>query len=142
VLTHPDFASPAGPGISTVKYWVPEGVACADGMGPLIDLGADRGKLLVLTLAINRVIEKESLVVFISGSTDKANWDSNPLVSFTPKHYCGMYSILFNLAKYPDVGYIRVEWKMSRWGKGDPSPMFGFCVFAEESGSRVRVAVT
>src|ERR1700730_1061691 len=127
--------------MKAVKYWVPECVVSADGMGPLIDVGTDRGKLLVLTLAINCVIEKESLVVFISGSTDEAHWDNKPLVSFTPKHYCGMYSILLNLAKYPDVGYIRVEWKMSRWGKGGSSPMFGFCVFAEESGSRVSLAI-
>ena len=140
VLNQCNSASLEGCGTKTVNYLVAECVACADGIGPVIDIGTDRGKLLVLTLAINCVIEKESLIVFISGSTDKTNWDNERLVSFPPKHYCGMYSILLNLARYPDVRYIRVEWNMGRWGRGDASPMFGFSVSAEESGSRVSVS--
>jgi hypothetical protein len=76
-------------------------------MGPVIDVGADRGKLLALTLAIDCAVEKETIVVFISGMTDKTNWGNEPLASFPPKHYCGIYSILLNLAKYPDARSIR-----------------------------------
>jgi len=122
------------------EYLVPECVSHADGMGPLIDVGADRGKLLVLTLAIDGIVEKESLVVSIWGSPDKIIWGTQPLASFAQKHYCGTYSILLNLAEDPGVQYVRAEWKMSRWGREPGSPMFAFYVSAEPSGSRLRVA--
>jgi len=61
------------------------------------------------------------------------------LVTFPPKFYCGIYSRLLNLSSKPEVGFVRVTWKMSRWRKGDGMPMF--YVYAEESGARVNTAV-
>jgi len=119
------------------KFLLPECISRADGVGPKIELGPDSGKLLVLTLGINRIVEQERLVISIWGSSNGIDWGTKPLATFPPKFYCGMYSILLNLAKCPDARYIRSEWKMNRWGKGDPTPLFGFYVFAEESGSRV-----
>ena len=52
-----------------------------------------------------------------------------------------MYSALLNLAQRPDVRFLRVQWKMSRWTKGESMPMFGFYVYTEESGARVSAAV-
>jgi len=120
---------------------LPESIARADGIGPEIDLGGKRGKLLVLTLGITRILEQESLEVSIWGSSDGTNWSLRPLAKFPPKFYCGMYSILLNLASYPDVRFVRAQWKMSRWGKGETMPLFGFYVYAEESGARVSAAV-
>jgi hypothetical protein len=138
VLNDPNSASLSGRGMKNPEYLVPECVAYADGMGLVIDVGTDSGKLLVLTLAINCIIEKECLVVSIWGSPDKIIWGTQPLVSFTQKHYCGMHSILLNLAKHPGVQYVRAEWKMSRWGRELGTPMFAFYVSAEPSGSRLR----
>ena len=123
------------------KFLLPECISRADGVGPKIELGPDTGKLLVLTLGINRVVEQERLVVSIWGSSNGVDWGTRPLATFPPKFYCGMYSILLNLAKSTDVRYIRPEWRMNRWGKGDPTPLFGFYVYAEESGSRVSTGV-
>ncbi len=120
---------------------VPESVARADGMGPEIDLGRRRGKLLVLTLGITRILEQESLEVSVFGSADGEKWGSRPLAKFPPKFYCGMYSILLNMAFHPDARFVRVQWKMSRWKKSDALPLFGFFVYAEESGARVSAAV-
>ncbi len=120
---------------------LPECIARAEGTGPELDLGSKRGKLLVLTLGITRIIEQESLEVLVWGSPDGEKWGLRPLASFPPKFYCGLYSILFNLASKPDVRFARVTWRMSRWSKSDAMPMFGFYVYAEESGSRVRAAV-
>ena len=39
------------------------------------------------------------------------------------------------------VRFVRVQWKMSRWSKRETMPMFGFYVYAEESGARVSAAV-
>jgi hypothetical protein len=121
-------------------FLMPDSIARADGKGPSIELAALRGKLLVLTLDIDRIIEQESLGVSIWGSTNGTDWGREALAYFPRKFYCGMYSILLNLSQRPDIRYARVQWTMNRWGKGDPSPMFGFRVFAEESGSRVRAA--
>lgn len=122
------------------RFLFPENIARAGGVGPEVDLGADRAKLLVITLGINHVMEQQALGLSIWGSPDKTQWGTRPLATFPSKYYCGMYSQLLNLAKHPDIRFIRVEWKMSRWAKGDTTPLFGFYVFAEESGSRVSVA--
>jgi hypothetical protein len=118
-----------------------ERAARADGLGPEIDLGLKRGKLLVLTLGIASVIEQESLEVSVFGSEDGEKVGLRPLATFPPKFYCGFYSILLNLAANPKIRFVQVRWRMSRWKKGDFSPMFDFYVYAEESGSRVTAAV-
>jgi len=46
-----------------------------------------------------------------------------------------------NLGSRQNVRFLRVHWKMSRWSKRESMPMFGFYVYAEESGARVSVAV-
>jgi hypothetical protein len=123
------------------NFLLPESIARADGVGPEIDLGPNRGKLLVLTLGINRIIEQESLEVSVWGSSDGENWGVRPLATFPPKFYCGLYSTLLNLASRQDLRYARVQWKMSRWTRGEASPLFGFYVYAEESGARMSAAV-
>jgi hypothetical protein len=122
-------------------FLLPESIARADGIGPEIDLGAKRGKLLVLTLGITRILEQESLELSICGSPDGERWASVPLAKFPPKFYCGLYSILLNLGSRSDVRFVRVQWTMSRWSKRESLPMFGFYVYAEESGARVSAAV-
>ena len=122
------------------KFLFSEHIARADGIGPDVDLAGDRGKLLVITLGIDRVLEQEALTISIWGSPDTSNWGVGPLMSFPSKYYCGMYSRLLNLAKHPDVRYLRVEWKMSRWAKREVTPLFGFYVFTEASGTRARGA--
>lgn len=122
-------------------FVLPESVARADGVGPEVDVGRRRGKLLVLTLGITRILEQESLEVSIWGSSDGENWGPKPISKFPPKFYCGMYSILLNMASCPEVRFVRAQWKMSRWSKRETMPMFGFYVYAEESGARVSAAV-
>jgi hypothetical protein len=51
---------------------------------------------------------------------------------FPQKFYCGTYQIQLDLSPYPEIKYVRVQWKASRWGRGNPNPLFGFYVFAEE----------
>ncbi len=122
-------------------FLLPESIARADGMGPETDLGSKRGKLLVLTLGITQILEQESLELTVWGSPDGQKWGSKPLARFPPKFYCGLYSILLNLGSQDDVRFVRVQWKMSRWNKRENVPMFGFFVYAEESGARVSTAV-
>jgi len=120
------------------KLLVPENIATTDGAGPTVELSPDPGKLIILTLSIDRVLEQEALQVSIWGSEDQQNWGLRPLTSFPPKCYCGIYSQLLNLSKHPGVRYVRAEWKVSRWSKPAGDPLFEFCVFAEESGARLK----
>jgi hypothetical protein len=122
------------------NFLLPESIARSDGKGPEIDLGPKRGKLLVLTLGITRILEQESLEVSVWGSADGENWGPRPLSTYPPKFYCGIYSILLNLVSRPDVRFLRVQWKMSTWSRQDMSPMFGFYLYAEESGARMNAA--
>ena len=120
------------------KLLVPENIENTNGVGPVVELGADREKLIVLTLAIDRVLEQEALQISIWGSADNQNWGARPLTAFPPKSYCGIYSQLLNMNRHNDVRYLRAEWKMSRWSKPAGDPLFEFCLLAEESGSRLK----
>lgn len=120
------------------KFLLPEDIARESGIGPTIDLERGQGKLLVLTLGINRVLEQGALQISIWGSRDNQDWGMHPLHTFPPKSYCGMYSQLLNLSKHPAIRFLRVEWSMSRWAKTAADPLFGFSVMAEESGARLK----
>ncbi len=126
----------------TPIFLLPETTAHADGNGPAINLSSQGGKLLVLTLGISTVLQQECLDVSVWGSSDGENWDSGPLVTYPPKFCCGIYPILLNLnlVSRQEIRFVRVQWKMSRWSKREVTPMFGFSVFAEESGARMRMA--
>jgi hypothetical protein len=136
-----DSPRPLAEGKYSLRLLLPEVEAQSDGAGPEVDIGQDRGKLLVLTLSIDHVTEQEGLIIAVWGSPDGHDWRTRPILTLPEKYYCGMYSVLLNLAKHPDVRYLRVEWKMRRWGKGSPVPKFGFSVFTERSGSHVSTFV-
>lgn len=113
-----------------LKFLLPENVARQNGAGPVVDLDEDHGKPLLLTLGITRSVEQESLEISLWGSSDKENWRA--LATFPQKFYCGTYSLLLDLSGHRDVGYLRVQWKMSCWGRGESTPLFGFYLLAEE----------
>jgi hypothetical protein len=113
------------------NFLLPENVSREDGAGPVMDLGGAQGKIISLTLGITRIIEQESLDVSIWGSSNGTDWGARPLLSFPQKFYCGTYSILLDLTGEPGVRYLRAQWKMNRWGRGDQRPLFDFYVFAE-----------
>jgi hypothetical protein len=120
------------------KCLLPDSVRRIDGFGPAVDLDDYRGKLLVLTLGVNAVVERTGLAVSVWGSPDQVEWGTKPLISLRQRQYCGVYSVLLNLAQRPDIRCLRVEWNISRWGKGERIAQFGFQVFLEESGARVN----
>lgn len=121
------------------NFLVPEGVQRADGESDAFDLGDLKGGLLLLTLGITRIIEQESLDVSIWGSADGANWGEKPLAAFPQKFYCGTYTIVLDLSKHPEAGFLKAKWKIARWGRGDPKPLFGFYLYAERVSGEVGV---
>jgi len=119
------------------NFLLPESVLREDGSSEAIDLGSSQGMMLQVTLGITRIIEQESLDVSISGSTDGSTWSDKPLLAFPQKFYCGTYSMTLDLGAQPEVCFLKVNWKMNRWGRGEPQPLFGFYVFAEPVEARV-----
>ncbi|HLH38972.1 MAG TPA: hypothetical protein VKX39_07475 [Bryobacteraceae bacterium] len=112
-------------------FLLPENVARQDGFGADCPLGAERGKPLLITLGITRSMEQESLEIAIWGSANRKDWKL--LQVFPLKFYCGTYSLVLDLTQHPEVRHLRASWKMNRWGGGDPSPLFGFYLMAEEA---------
>jgi hypothetical protein len=53
---------------------LPEQIAQANGVGPIVGVGPDQGSLLVITLSIDEVGEKEGLVLSVWGSSDGRDW--------------------------------------------------------------------
>ena len=113
------------------KQLLPEHVARQDGAGAAIALDESCGKSLLLTLGITRSLEQESLEISVWGSADGRNWI--PLETFPQKFYCGTYSLVVDLARRKEIKYVRAQWKMNRWGRGETTPLFGFYLHAEET---------
>ena len=132
-----DSVSTPNRAISRPKCLLAESVRQGDGTGPVVALDEQCSKLLVVTLGITDVVERTGLTVSVWGSPDQKEWGPAPLVTFRQRQYCGVYSVLLNMAMYSDVQYLRVQWNMKHWGKSQRIPLFGFEVFLEESGARV-----
>src|SRR3954469_18167874 len=115
------------------QFLLPETTVREAGTGPDINLGDTEGGTLILTLGITRIIEQQSIDISIWGSADGAEWGAKPLVSFPQKFYCGTYQMLLDLSHHPDVKHLRAKWQVSRWGRGDPKPLFGFYLFAQDA---------
>ncbi len=98
----------------------------------MLALGANEGGVLALTLGITRIVEQESLDLSIWGSTDGVEWGTQPLIAFSQKFYCGTYELVLDLSERPDVKYLRAQWQVNRWGRGEATPLFDFYVFAKQ----------
>lgn len=122
------------------NFILPETIVREDGTGPQFDVGSSRAKTFVLTLGITRIIEQESLDLTIWGSVDGTDWGASPLIAFPQKFYCGTYTLLLDLAGSPDVRFLRAQWKLNRWGRGEPKPLFGLYLFAQEAKEEMLVA--
>jgi hypothetical protein len=117
-------------------FLLPDAVIRENGEGPVIQLGSAQGKPLLLTLGITRIIEQESLDLSVWGSADQHEWGAKPLAVFPQKFYCGTYQLLLDLGEHPEVTHLKVKCKVARWGRGEPKPLFGAYLFAQESQPR------
>jgi hypothetical protein len=119
------------------QFLLPETTVREAGTGPSLDLGDQQGETLILTLGITRIIEQQSIDVSIWGSSDGSDWGTRPIISFPQKFYCGTYQILLDLSERPEVKQVRAKWQVSRWGKGDPTPLFGIYLFVQAMQRRL-----
>lgn len=112
------------------QFLLPETTVHSNGEGSPIALEGPVDSLLV-TLGITKIVEQEALTVAIQGSPDGAAWPGTPLASFPQKFYTGVSSLVLELDKHPEVRYVRAQWKVVRWGRGEKTPSFTFYLFAE-----------
>ena len=122
------------------QFLLPETTVREAGTGPDLNLGDQQGATLILTLGITRIIEQESIDLSVWGSADGSDWGTKPLISFPQKFYCGTYQILLDLSEHSNVKYLRAKWQVNRWGKGDPTPLFGIYLFVQAMERRLAAA--
>jgi hypothetical protein len=114
-------------------FLVPEKtVVEAKGEGPVVELSAAAGKVLLVTLVITRIVEQQSLDVSVWGSADGNAWGEKALLAFPQKFYTAQHPMLLDLRQTPDVKFLRARWDAARWGRGSDKPMFEFHVAAKE----------
>lgn len=107
-------------------------VATCKGDSPAFDVGEAVNRVFLVTLMIAKIIEQESLDVSIFGSADGVTWDAKSLAAFPQVFYAGDTPLLLDLTSHPQVKFVRAHWEVARWGRGDETPMFEFCVTLKE----------
>jgi hypothetical protein len=107
-------------------------VVSAKGDGAAVDVSGASNRVFLVTLAITKIIEQESLDVSIYGSADGAAWDAKSIAAFPQKFYCGESPLLLDLTAHPAVRFVRAHWEVARWGRGSETPMFEFGVTMKE----------
>jgi hypothetical protein len=121
-------------------FVVPELKVRESGVSHPFALPAHRPETIFLTLGITHILEQQSLDVSLHGSVDALHWDPRPLLSFSQKFYCGTYRMLLDLDAHPDIRFLRAQWRVNRWGRGDLQPLFGFYLHAEEAHAHATPA--
>jgi hypothetical protein len=121
-------------------FLLPEQTIRENGNGPAMDLGETRPNAMKFTLGITRIIEQESLDMGVHGSADGETWSDKPIASFPQKFYTGVSSITLELSELADIRFVRTQWKVSRWGRGDGQPLFDCYVAAEPTAAAAATA--
>ncbi len=114
----------------TPGFLFPESTVHESGSGEPVDIGAGNGTVL-LSLGITEILEQESIDVEVHGSVDGEEWLDEPLRAFPQKFYRGVWQLLWDPGAVPDVRFVKVSYRVARWGVGEPTPTFRFYVFAE-----------
>ena len=113
-------------------FLVPEITVEAEGESQPIALGDNAGKTYLLTLAIIKIVEQESLDVSVWSSTDGNDWGTKPLIAFPQKFYQGIHQIFLDLHEKPEIKFLKTKWGVNRWGVGSQTPQFSFLVKIQE----------
>jgi hypothetical protein len=107
-------------------------VVSAKGDGPAADVSGVASRVFLVTLAITKIVEQESLEISIFGSADGTAWGAKSLAAFPQKFYREESPLLLDLTAHPDVKWVRAHWEVARWGRGIETPMFEFGVTLKE----------
>ncbi len=96
----------------------------ADGEGAPFDLTASATRTFLCSMEIAAQIEQESVEISVWGSADGATWQARPLLIMPQRFYKGETRMVLDVSQQPEVRFIRATWKLFRWGRVSPHPMF------------------
>jgi hypothetical protein len=117
-------------------------VVSAKGDGPAVDVAGAASRIFLVTLAITKIIEQESLDISIFGSPDGATWGAKSIAGFPQKFYCEESPLLLDLTAHADIKFVRAHWECARWGRGTETPMFEFGVMLKEVPANILKEAT
>jgi hypothetical protein len=120
----------------------PQTAVSAKGDGAAVDLSGAASRVFLVTLAITKIIEQESLGLSIFGSADGATWGAKSIAEVPQKFYCGETPLLLDLTAHSDVKFVRAHWEVARWGRGTETPMFEFGVTLKEIPANILKEAT
>lgn len=112
-------------------------VVSAKGDGPYVDVSGASSRVFLLTLAITKIVEQESLEISIYGSADGTTWSAKPLITFPQKFYRGETPLLLDLTAHAEGKFVRAHWEVARWGRGTETPAFEFGLRLKEVPAEV-----
>jgi hypothetical protein len=107
-------------------------IVSVKGDGTPVDVSGSSNRVFLLTLAVTKIIEQESLDVSVYGSADGATWGAKSIAAFPQKFYAEEMPLLLDLTAHPNVKVVRAHWEVARWGRGTETPMFEFGVTMKE----------
>jgi len=117
-------------------------VVSAKGDAPAVDVSSAASRVFLVTLAITRIIEQESLDLSVFGSADGATWGAKSLAAFPQKFYGGEFPLLLDLTAHADLKFVRAHWEVARWGRGTETPMFEFGATLKEVPANILKEAT
>jgi hypothetical protein len=118
-------------------FLVEETTVRESGQSAVFDATEHSGQSLLLTFGITHAVERESIGIDIHGSKDGLVWSRKPLVSFTPKSYCGTYDLSLPRC---ETQYLKAAWSVKRWSRDEDQPFFRFYLFAQAARARTAMA--
>jgi hypothetical protein len=123
-------------------FLVEETTVRESGQSAVFDASEHSDQDILLTFGITHALERQSIGIDIHGSKDGLIWPLKPLVSFTPKFYCGTYQLILpgREARYFEARYLKAAWRVLRWSRGNDQPFFRFYIFAQPARARAATA--
>jgi hypothetical protein len=121
---------------------VPVQTVTAKGDGPAVDVSGAVSRVFLVTLAITKIIEQESLDLSVFGSADGTTWGAKSIAALPQKFYCGESPLLLDLNAHADVKFVRAHWEVARWGRGTETPMFEFGATLKEVPANILKEAT
>jgi hypothetical protein len=104
---------------------IPEGTRITEKTeGAAHDISSTPTRAFLCTLTIFGQIEQESLDISVWGSSDGENWGAMPLLKMPQSFYRGVVKQALDLARRPEIRFLRARCDVARWGRGTPEAVF------------------
>lgn len=110
------------------SFLIEETTVRESGESSVFDVREHLDRNILLTFGVTHAVERESIKVDVFGSKDGSSWCEKPLVSFSPKSYCGTYELTLPLC---EARYLKAAWSVKRWSRVEDQPFFRFYLAAQ-----------